>query len=331
MNAPAGSGRGGRGAAWLRTLAGPTLVLALGLAAFLLFPDDLGLLTNIIGAAIFLLSLDLVLGYCGVATLGHAALYGAGAYAAGIASVHGLHDPLGLLALAVLAGMLMGLVSGVLIAKGRGLAQLVVSIAVSQLVLEAATKLDVYTGGSDGLTGIWIDPLLGAFAFDLYGRTAFLLSLALLFLVLLLLRRVVSSPFGLLCRGIREDETRVAFMGENVYRALCRMYVISGGVAGLAGGLTAVSTSVVGLDSLGFERSANALVMLLFGGASSLYGAIIGATAFISAEHIVSRVNPFHWLIGIGLMLIVVVIFLPRGLYSAVARISVRLGGGGRR
>ncbi len=326
-----GVGRERRDGGFLRTLIGPMTVLVFGLAGFLLFPDDLGLLTNIVGAAIFLLSLDLVLGYCGVATLGHAALYGAGAYAAGIASVNGICDPLVMLGIAVVAGMVMGFVSGVVIAKGRGLAQLVLSIALSQLVLEAATKLDVYTGGSDGLTGILIDPLLGTFHFDLYGRTAFLLSLGLLFCVVLFLQQVVKSPFGLLCRGIKEDETRVSFMGENVYQALCKMYVISGGVAGLAGGLTAVSTSVVGLDSLGFERSANALVMLLFGGASSLYGAIIGATTFISAEHIVYRINPFHWLIGIGLMLIIVVVFLPKGLYSAIGKISVRFGDGGRK
>jgi branched-chain amino acid transport system permease protein len=305
-------------------------VLGFGLGAFLLFPDDLGLLTNILGAAMFLLSLDLVLGYCGVATLGHGALYGAGAYAAGIASVNGIRDPLAMLTIAVIAGMVMGIASGMLIAKGRGLAQLVLSIAIGQLVLEAATKLDIYTGGSDGLTGISVDPLLGTFTFDMYGRTAFLLSLGLLVLVIQYLRQVVQSPFGLLCRGIREDELRVSFMGENVYQALCKMYVISGGVAGLAGGLTAVSTGVVGLDSLGFERSANALVMLLFGGAGSLYGAIIGATAFISVEHIVSRINPFHWLIAIGLMLIIVVIVLPKGLYSVLGKMAQRFGRGGR-
>ncbi len=319
------------GSGFLRAAAGPAAVLAIGLAGMALFPDNLGLLTDIVGMAIFLLSLDLVLGYCGVATLGHAALYGAGAYAAGIASVSGVGDPLVMLSLAVVAGMAMGLVSGVLIAKGRGLAQLVVSIAVSQLVLEAATKLDAYTGGSDGLTGILVDPLLGVFEFDLYGRTAFLLSLGVLFFVLLFLKQVVKSPFGLLCRGIKQDETRIAFMGENVYHALCKMYVISGGVAGLAGGLTAVSTSVVSLDSLSFERSANALVMLLFGGAGNLYGAILGAAAFIGAEHTLSRINPFHWLIAIGLMLIIVVTFLPKGLYSGIEKFVARLDGRGRR
>ena len=314
---------------WLRRdLAGLAAILAFAAIGYALFPDNLALLTRILAVALLVLSLDLVTGFCGVATLGHAALYGAGAYAAGMAAVQwNVTDPLAMLAISAAGGALAGLVSGAVILRGHGLAQLVLSIAVVHLFHEVANKASAYTGGSDGLSGIAPDPVFGLFEFDLWGRTAYGLGVALLVIVFVLLRLVVRSPFGMLCRGIRQDPVRVRAMGASVQGTLLKMYVISGAVAGLGGGLNALSTQVVGLDSLSFTLSAEALVMLVLGGTGSLYGALVGTIAFMGFEDFVSAANPFHWLTIVGALLIAVVLFAPRGLYGSAAMLLARFKG----
>lgn len=308
----------------LRDALAAAVILVAGAAGYALFPDNLALLTRILSIALLVLSLDLVTGVCGIATLGHAALFGAGAYAAGIAAVRGANDPFAMLLIGALAGALAGAVSGAIIARARGLAQLVLSIALVQLAHEAANKASGITGGSDGLSGIEPLPLLGLFPFDLWSRTAYWLGIALVLVVFLALRALVRSPFGMLCRGIRQDPVRVAAMGGRVYPALVKMYAVSGAVAGLGGALSAISTQVVGLDSVGFTLSATALVMLVVGGVGTLAGALVGTVVFLGFEHVVSAADPFHWLTLVGLLLIAVVLFAPRGLVG----LGMRLFGG---
>ncbi len=310
--------KGGTGL--LADLLGTAIVAGVGLACYVLFPTNLSFLTGLIALALLALSLDLVTGYGGVATLGHAALFGAGAYGAGIAAVHfGVADPLLLLLIGALAGALAGFVSGAVILRTHGLPQLVLSIAIVQLSVQIANQASAWTGGSDGLYGIDPAPLFGVFRFDLFGKTAFLLGLAVLVVVMFALRRLVRSPFGLLVRGIRQDPVRVAALGARVYPALLKLYVVSGLVAGLGGALAAVSTRVVGFDSLSFESSAEALVMVVLGGVGTLWGALVGTFVFLWFEHVVSAANPFHWLILVGLLLILVVLFAPKGLYGSLA------------
>ncbi len=314
------------GGALLGDLIVAALILLIALAGWWLLPSSLALLTRIIAVMLLVLSLDLVTGYGGVATLGHAALFGAGAYAAGIAAAYfGVADPLAMIAVGAVAGGLAGLLSGAVILRARGLSQLVLSIAIVQLAREAANKASAWTGGSDGLAGISPEPLLGLYPFDLWGRTAFLLGVALLVIVVLVLRPLVRSPFGLLCQAIREDPVRVRAMGGSVYPTLLRLYVISGVVAGVGGALNAVSTQVVGLDSVGFTLSAEALVMLVLGGTGGLYGAMIGTVVFMGFEHVVSAANPFHWLTIVGALLVAVVLFAPRGLAGALRGLYGRL------
>ncbi|MBA8903997.1 branched-chain amino acid transport system permease protein [Phyllobacterium sp. P30BS-XVII] len=316
---------------WQRDLAGVLIIGVAAVVGYFLFPDNLALLTRIIAIMLLVLSLDLVTGYCGVATLGHAALFGAGAYAAGIAAVtFGITEPLSMVAIGAITGAVAGLVSGVVILRGHGLAQLVLSIAVIHLFHEAANKASTYTGGSDGLSGIAPDPVFGLFAFDLWGRTAYVFGIVLLILVFVLLRILVRSPFGMLCRGIRQDPIRVSAMGASVKMSLIKMYVISGAVAGVGGALNAVSTQVVGLDSLSFTNSAEALVMLVLGGAGSLYGALVGTIVFMWFEHVVSAANPFHWLTIVGALLIAVVLFAPKGLYGTAVTLMKRFIGSGQ-
>lgn len=300
-------------------LIGLATIAALGAVGYFLFPDDLAFLTRLIGIAFLVLSLDLVTGYCGIATLGQAALFGIGAYAAGNACIAGLTDPFALLAIGAAGGALAGLVSGALITRFRGLPQLVISIAFSQLVAALANKLSSVTGGSDGLSDIVPAPVLGVFIFDMYSRTAFVFSVAVLAVVFAFLIRFVRSPFGLLCRGIKDDDLRARMIGAAVYPRLVLMYGVSGAVAGIGGALTAITAGVVGLDSVGFERSAEALVMLVLGGAGNLWGALTGAVLFQLFEHVVSAANPFHWMTLVGLLLILIVVFAPKGIFHGVS------------
>lgn len=315
---------------WQRS-ARTDLIAVLAIAAvsvlfYLLFPQSLALLTRIVAIMLLVLSLDLVTGYAGVATLGHAALFGAGAYAAGIAAAKfGITDPLLMLVIGALAGSIAGTLSSLVILRGKGLSQLVLSIAVVQLAHEAANKLSAWTGGSDGLSGIAPSPLFGLFRFDLWGRTAYVMAVVLLIAVFLVLRMVARSPFGMLCRGIRQDPLRMRAMGVPVYPALVRIYAIAGAVAGLGGALSAIATKVVGLDSLSFTLSAEALVMLVLGGTGNLFGAMLGTIVFVWFEDRVSSINPFHWLTIVGALLVAVVLFAPKGLTGTLEDVWRRL------
>ncbi|MBX5221439.1 branched-chain amino acid ABC transporter permease [Rhizobium sp. NLR8a] len=306
-------------------LLGVAAITAIAAIGYFALPDNLALLTRMITIALLVLSLDLVTGYCGVATLGHAALFGSGAYAAGILSAHyGINDPLLMMLAGITGGAVAGLLCGAIILRAHGLPQLVLSIALIHLFHEFANKASSWTGGSDGLSGIAPDPIFGIFEFDLYGHTAFFFGTTLLVIVFMLLRLLVRSPFGMLCRGIRQDPLRIRAIGGSPKAALIKMYVISGAVAGVGGALNAISTQVVGLDSLSFTQSAEALVMLVLGGTGSLFGALSGTVIFMFFEDYVSAANPFHWLTMVGALLIAVVLFAPKGLYGTAAALIGR-------
>ncbi|WP_395457259.1 branched-chain amino acid ABC transporter permease (plasmid) [Azospirillum melinis] len=306
---------------------GIPLVALAGLAAFWLLPDDLALLTRIAASALFVLSLDLVLGYGGIATLGQAAMFGTGAYAAGIVAVNWNNDPFVMLAVGGLAGGLVALATGALILHARGLTLLMLTIAVGQIVQEVANKARDWTGGSDGLSGIDPAPVLGLFRFDMFGRTSYLFALAVLVVGLVVARRIVRSPFGLACRGVKEDPLRISAIGGSPKSYLVALYGVAGVFAGVAGALTAVTSGIVGLDSAGFPWSAEALVMLVLGGTGRLYGAVIGTAAFMGIHHILAASDPFHWMAFIGLFLIGIVLFLPGGIASGVERLGGLLRG----
>ena len=305
-----------------RDLLGLALIACVGLAGYWLFPDNLAFLTRVISVALLVLSLDLIVGYCGIASLGQGALYGAGAYAAGIACVHGITDPVLLILIGAAAGAVMGLLMGTIMLRAHGLPQLVLSIAIVQLLHEAANKASSITGGSDGLSGMSPAPLFGLFEFDLWGRSAYLFGLGLFLIVFAVLRFVTRSPFGMVCRGLKEDPLRISALGIYAFPVLLKMFVISGAVAGMGGALAAIATQVVGLDSVSFEISANALVMLVLGGIGHLYGALIGTVIFMALEHVVAAINPFHWMTLVGAVLIAIVLFAPRGLSGTLDELA---------
>ena len=289
----------------------PIVVLILGLAACWMLPDQLGLLSTIFISALLVMSLDLVVGVAGLATLGHAALFGVGAYAAGNFALHVMSDPIAGLAVGIITGGLLALISGAFLLRYQGFTFLMLTVAVSQIMLSLAQKFRGLTGGDDGFSGFTTGPLLGRFNFDLEGRVAAYYSLAVLVVLFYLGRRLVDSPFGLAVRGIHENRARMAALGTSVFYRLLAIYTIAGAFAGAAGALSAQVNTVVGLDSLSFARSAEILVMLILGGTGRLTGALIGATIFTLLHHTAASINPYHWLFVVGLLLMVVVLISP--------------------
>jgi len=297
------------------------------LLPFLLFPNYLSLASQIAITALFALSLDLILGYAGIVSLGHAAFFGLGAYTAGILSVHGWGDPLiGLAGAAVAAGIL-GYATSFIIAHFRHLALIMITLGLGLLLHELANSASWLTGGSDGLQGVSIKPLLGRFSFDLYGYTAYAYSLVVLFLVFLAVRRLVNSPFGLALRGIRENAVRMPAIGAPSAAHIRKVYTISAIIAGIAGALLTQTTSTVSLSVLDFQRSADVVVILILGGAGRLYGGLIGAIIFMVARDQFSGINPQLWYFWIGLLLVTVVMFLPNGLLGGLSRLGAMVRG----
>jgi branched-chain amino acid transport system permease protein len=208
----------------------------LPLAAYLVFPDYLLLINQMMIVGLFALSLDLIVGYARIASLGHAAFFGVGAYTAGLLSVHGWGEPLSGLLAAGLAAGLFGLSVSFLVVRGGDLARLMVTLGIGMMLYELANKAAFITGGADGLSGMAMHKVLGVFEFDIYGHTAFFYAFAVLLLVFLLMRRLVQSPFGLGLLGIREGEKRMPAIGADVRRKLMTAFAISAAVAGVAGG-----------------------------------------------------------------------------------------------
>jgi branched-chain amino acid transport system permease protein len=290
------------------------------LAAFFLLPGYRVLGSQILIVALFALSLDLVLGYAGILTLGHAAFFGLGAYTAGLLAVHGWGEPItGLVAGAAVAAI-AGFAVSFLVVRGESLAQLMVTLGLGLLLFEAANRAAFITGGVDGLSGVTMWKLFGVFPFDLGGRTAYLYSYVVLLLVFLFLRRLVQSPFGLSLRGIRENRTRMPAIGVPVRRRLVAAFTVGAAIAGVAGALLAQTTQFVGLDTLGFGRSADTLIMLVLGGTGRLYGAVVGTAVFMIAQDYLSGINPVYWQFWLGLFLVVFVFFARGGIMGALER-----------
>lgn len=294
------------------------LLLALGISMYGLLPGDLGLLSNIAAMSLLALSLNFVLGQAGIASMGHAALFGAGGYTAGLVALHLSANPLIGLVAGGLAGLIVALLSGAVLLRARGLTQVMLTIASAQLLLELANWARGVTGGDDGLTGFTVAPLFGVFAFDFEGKVAYLYTLGVLVLVFFALRKLVASPFGLTTRAIRLDSGRVEALGGRVFLHLLVVYAIGGLVAGVAGAVMTQTTKVASLSMLDFNLSASVLIMVVLGGTSRLAGAILGAVAYMAIHHIAANLSPHHWLLAIGLMLIATMMFLPGGLIQMV-------------
>ncbi len=297
-------------------------------AFYFLFESRLALGNSVLIMVLFTLSLDLVLGYAGIATLGHALFFGLGAYTAGLVIVGGWPEPVSGLLIAMLVAALVAAVTGTMLLHLHGNTLLMLTLAFLMLAYEGANKWTAVTGGDDGLQGVAAAPLLGLFPFDLRGHTRYGYALALLLVLFLVARAIAGSQFGLALKGIRENASRMRAIGVPVRRHLVVIYTIAGAMAGAAGAVSAHSTGFVGLDTLGIALSANALVMLVLGGWGRLYGAFVGATVYVVLHHFASNWNPFHWMFLVGFALILVVRFGKGGLLGLADRLRARARGG---
>jgi branched-chain amino acid transport system permease protein len=292
------------------------------IAAYLIFPNYLALGAQILAMIIFALSVDLLLGYAGIVTLGHAAFFGAGAYTAGILAANGWGEPItGLFAAALAAGAL-GVVTGAIILRTTGLTLLMQTLVVAAMLQELANKAGRWTGGADGLQGMEVWPIFGRFRFDLFGNTAYLYCFVVLLMCWLVVRSIVYSPFGRSLTGIRENVLRMNAIGSPVGRRLLIAYTISAALAGISGALIAQTTGLVGLGVLSLERSGTVLIMLIIGGVGQLYGAFIGVPLYMIAQDQFSSIDPVYWYFWIGLFLVLMVMFARGGVLGIVNRIA---------
>lgn len=299
-------------------------------AVFFAFPQHRVLASQILVTGLFAVSLDLILGYAGIVSLGHAAYFGIGAYTAGVLAVHGWGEPISGLVIAAAAATVVGFATSFLVVRGSDLARLMVTLGIGLMLYEAANQMSSITGGADGLSGVAMNRLFGVFSWDLAGSTAYGYSLVVVFLMFVIARRIVASPFGLSLRGVRENVKRMPVIGAPVQRRLVAVYTVSATFAGVAGALLTQTTQFVGLDVFGFPRSADLMIMLVLGGIGRLYGGLVGAAVFMVAHHWLSDLNPIYWQFWLGLLLVLVVLFARGGILGALDSLRTRFARSGR-
>lgn len=258
--------------------------------------------------ALFAVSLDLVLGYTGIVSLGHAAFFGIGAYAAALFSKLVMPDPLVGLLFGIAVSTLLGAVCSLTIIRGSDLTRLMVTLGVGLILMELANKLDWLTGGADGLQGVVMGPVLGKFSFDLAGRTAAWYSIIVLMLCFFVAKRLVNSPFGATLKAVRDNRLRAMAIGISVTSKLAIVYTVAAGMAGAAGALLAQTTGFASLDLFEFHRSADVMLLLVIGGTGWLYGGVAGAIVFKLMQDVISSITPQYWTFWIGLFLVILVL-----------------------
>jgi branched-chain amino acid transport system permease protein len=306
----------------------PEWIAWIAMAALLfVLPKYSALYAEIASLALFAVSLDLILGYGGIVSLGHAAFFGLGAYSAALFAKHSMNDPLlGLGVAGAIAGAL-GVITSVLVLRGSDLTRLMMTLGVCLMLGELANKLDWLTGGADGLQGVVMGPLLGRFDFDLGGRVGYAYCLTVLAILFFLARRLVHAPFGYSLRAMRDNRLRAMGIGIDVNKRLATTYTLSATFAGVAGALVAQTTGFASLDLFDFHRSADVLLVLVIGGTGYLYGGIIGAIVFKLMYDVLSAMTPQYWQFWMGLALVVIVLIGHERLARPFALLSARFFG----
>ena len=278
-------------------------------ATIWLFPAKHLILTETAILALFALSLDLILGYAGIISLGQAAFFGLAGYFSGLVAKYGLiNEPVFALMAAGLVAAALGFVTSFLVLRGSDLTRLMVTLGVALMLGEIANRFSNITGGADGLQGVDIAPIFGLFHFDMFGHTGYIYSLIVLFVCFVIARRIVYSPFGLSLRALKGNALRAGAIGMPVNRRLVAIYTASAGMAGMAGALLTQTTAFCSLDVLSLERSADLLLVLIIGGTGYLYGGLIGAVIYKFLQDWIASLTPQYWQFWIGLVLVVIVL-----------------------
>lgn len=293
------------------------------IGVYFAFPTSLLFASQILITGLFAMSLDMILGYAGIVTLGHAAFFGIGAYTAGLLAAHGWHDPLlGLVCAGFLAGI-AGYLSSFLLTRGGDLTRLMITLGIGLLLYEVANSATKYTGGVDGLPGVEIGKLFGIFNFGLYGKTGYLYVLGVSFLLFVFTRSLLQSPYGLALRSIRENQTRALAIGIPISACLSNIYTIAAVIAGVAGALLTQTTQFVGIDVFSFQRSADLMIMLIIGGTGTMYGGFAGAAVFLLVQNKLSNINPQYWLFYLGILMVIMTLYLRSGILGGLKRLAV--------
>ena len=332
---------------WERVRGRESTVIALTIVGVALFPYLLArapvisdllqgyqeLASLILVWGIFAIGFDLLLGRTGLLSFGHAALWGAGAYAAGWLSANVVESPLVIVGIAVLFAVVLSVVLGVLSLRRGGIYFAILTLAFAQMLYYmASAPLAFITGGDNGLTGVEIGPLLGSFdlgtelpsvAGTLLGTWRYAFIAAALVASVATILRILNSPYGIVFRAIHENEQRASFVGFNVWRYKLAAFVLSGTFAGLAGALFTVHGEYVPLSSLYWTTSGEVVIMTVLGGVGTLIGPLIGAGIYLWVEYIVSGGYPFDWIgpywhLVLGLVFVTVVVLFPQGVWGVV-------------
>ena len=278
-------------------------------ASIWLFPGKHLILTETAILALFALSLDLILGYAGIISLGQAAFFGLAGYFSGLVAKYGLiNDPVLALLAASLIAAALGFITSFLVLRGSDLSRLMVTLGIALMLGEIANRFSNITGGADGLQGVTVAPIFGLFRFDMFGHPGYIYTLIVLFICFVVARRIVYSPFGLSLRALKGNTLRAAAIGIPVNRRLVAIYTVSAGMAGMAGALLTQTTAFCSLDVFSFERSADLLLVLIIGGAGYLYGGLIGAVIYKFLQDWIASLTPQYWQFWIGFVLVAIVL-----------------------
>jgi branched-chain amino acid transport system permease protein len=306
------------------------LLIPCVVAVYFLFPNYLVFAASVMVMALFVLSLDLIIGFAGILTLGHGVFFGIGAYGSGLLAIAGLREPVANAVCGAAIAAAAAALIGPFILRLRGLRLIMVTLGVASIALEAANKASWLTGGHDGLQNIEFSPVLGRFEWSLDGTTAYVYVALWLAAALIALRFIVASPFGLALQGTRENETRMLVMGAPVQGQLTLAFSLSAAIAGLAGTLSAQTNAFVSLDALSLDISIYALAMLVLGGIGRLHGGLLGVTIYMSVQYFTQELNPSYWMFAIGALLILVVRFGRGGLLGMLEKLGGRFVTRGR-
>jgi branched-chain amino acid transport system permease protein len=294
-------------------LAAVPLVASVGAQTYVL-----DLVSRIMIFAIAAVALDVLIGYGGLISFGHAAFVGLGAYAVGILSAHGFGDALIALPIALAASALFALATGAVCLRTHGVYFIMITLAFSQMMFFTAASLAPY-GGDDGLT-VRARNTIAGFALMRDALSFYYVVFACLLATYLLCRALLGSRFGRVFCGARENPIRMASIGYDVFRYQLVAYVIAGAIGGLSGFLLANAAEFVSPAYMSWQRSGELVIMVLMGGMGTLYGAVIGAAAFVLAEEWLSGLTE-HWKMIFGPLLVLIVLFARGGLVGLAARL----------
>src|SRR3954452_789641 len=277
------------------------------------------LAVNILIYGLFALVFNLVFGYLGLLSFGHAALFGTGAYLCGIAIVHFALPWYAAIAVGVLGGLLIAAMIGVLAIRTRGIYFAMVTMALSQCVYYLFYQAVDWTGGENGLRGINVRviDILGVKLDFIYPLTRYYVIAAFVIAAFFVLSRILASPFGAVIEAVRENETRAKASGYDVTATRLITFVLSGGFCGLAGALQALHLSIVPIEILHYDTSGIVLMIALLGGMGTFFGPMIGAAAFLMLENLVA-VWTVHWQLIVGAVFMACVLFFPAGIWGTI-------------